>query len=55
MTADYKFYKEKELLDFPTRNISQRFIGFMLLTMKKLFKLKMSPKEMNIQRLKPYK
>jgi len=54
MTADYKFYKEKNLLDFPTRNISQRLLGKILLIMKKVFKLKMKPKEMNNQRLKPY-
>ncbi len=55
MTADYKFYKEKKLLDFPTRNFSQRLFGFLLLTMKKIFKLKLKPKEMNEQRLKPFK
>lgn len=55
MTADYNFYKKHKLLDFPTRNFSQRFVGFMLLTMKKLFNLKLSAKEMNEHRLKPYK
>ena len=54
MSADYKFYKENKLLDFPTRNFSQRLFGYMLLTLKKLFKLKLKPKEMNSQRLKPF-
>jgi len=55
MRADYLFYKEKQILDFPNRDYSNRAISRMLLIMQQIPGVKKGfKKDMNRNRLKPY-
>jgi len=56
MGADYQFYKENNLLDFPNTNYKNRIIGKIMLLIGKIPALEKEMKtNMNDHRIKPYK
>ena len=56
MGADYSFYKENNLLDFPNTNLRNRLTGKFLLLMGKIPAMEKDMKtNMNTHRIKPYK
>jgi multimeric flavodoxin WrbA len=56
MCADYRFYKEKGLLDFPNRSYFNRFVSKILLIVQRIPAMqKEFKKNINNNRLKPYR
>ncbi len=56
MGADYKYYKDENLLDFPTASFRKRMQSRIMMTLQKIPSLRNSfKKDMNKYRIRPYK